>query len=181
VTCPDWKLLVAERDAGGDDPPGWSTAVAHMDECDGCRRTALAADPTLVFRRLPAVDVDRAEVDSMRRAVANLRQASRVMSEAADDAAPRRRRRRLADRLRHAAAAAVLAAAGLGLWFVGVADDAPATRPVEPTPAVATAAPWAAAGLPVFEDLSRPHQADVYQVGEEDLTVVMVVDETLDI
>jgi len=59
-----------------------------------------------------------------------------------------------------------------------VADDAP---PPEPTPVVATAAPRASAGLPVFEDLSRPHQADVYQVAEEDLTVVMVVDETLDI
>jgi hypothetical protein len=151
-----------------------------MDDCDACRRAALAADPTLVFRRLPALPrAEDVEIDAMRRAVANLRHAHRVMAEA--DAAAESRPRRGADRLRHAAAAAVLAAAGLGTWFVGVSHDAPAARPAQATPAVATAAPRGAAVLPVFEDLSRPNQPDVYQVGEEDLTVVMVVDETLDI
>lgn len=178
MSCPDWKLLMADR-AGGDDPPGWNAALAHMDECDGCRRTALAADPSLVFRRLPAFTADAAEVDAMRRGVANLRHASRVVGEG-QDAVPRRRRF-FADRLRHLAAALVLAAAGFGLWFAGTGDDAPAAHPAEPIPAVATAAPHGSAGLPVFEDLSRPHQADVYQVGEEGLTVVMMVDETLDI
>ena len=52
------------------------------------------------------------------------------------------------------------------------------------TPAPPAAAPRNAdelASRPVFEGLSKPRTADVYQLGEEDLLVVMVVDETLDI
>lgn len=235
MTCPDWTLLLARRDEGGADPDGWAEAVDHMDRCAPCRRTALAADPTLVFRRLPRVETTAADVESMRNAVASLRRASRVgaLGSARDeepdrsvpnplaDEEPTARaagRRRPAASLRRIAAALLLAAAGLAGWFTGV-DDVVLGAAVEAVPSLATVLPGATgapgddlatldagpdfalpsdgraheapspdsptadelASRPVFEGLSRPRTADVYQVGDEDLLVVMVVDETLDI
>ncbi|HMB54947.1 MAG TPA: hypothetical protein VKU40_16640 [Thermoanaerobaculia bacterium] len=178
TTHPNWALLVADRDASGEDPADWQTALDHMDTCDDCRKQALAADPTLVFRHLPPVTVDAAEVDSMRAAVASLRQASRSL-DVADSVPPSEPSfvRGAGDQARRVAAALVLAAAGLGVWFAaGEAED-----PVATTALPAITAPAVAAGLPVYEGLSRPHEPDVYQLGGDDLTVVMVVDETLDI
>ena len=205
--CPDWRLLVAERDAGAGDLPGWEGAVAHLDGgCEDCREAAVAADPSLLFRRLRHVDAGAADVEAMRHAVASLRRASRVTpveagSETALEApSGRRLGRAAAHRLRQAAAALLLTAAGLGAWFAG--QDEP-VRPaaVAGLQAAGTAAgltePWTSlsaptatgaprsadelASRPVVEGLSKPRAADVYQLGEEDLLVVMVVDETLDI
>lgn len=170
---PNWALLVAERDAGAE-PAGWEAALAHMEGCDGCRRRALAADPSLVFRRLPTVATGADDVDSMRRAVAALRQASRAIGTESAAPAPRAD---AGEQARRFAAALVLAAAGLGVWFAAGQGEEPAAAS---SPAH-LATPAVAAGLPVFEDLRRPHEPDVYQVGGDDLTVVMVVDETLDI
>lgn len=198
---PDWEGLVARRDAGGREPAGWADAVAHMESCEPCRRAALAADPTLVFRRLPAAATDAADADAMRRAVASLRRASRVA--AADGAAPSapthrslpERLRRVPAALRNLAAAVLLVAAGSGALMLGgldPADDAGGTA----APPAATRATgggeglWRsdapavrrdAAGQQVVEGLSAPRTADVYQAGEGDMTVVMVVDENLDI
>ena len=61
VSCPDWSALAALRNADRRDdaePAGWAAAVAHLDACPRCRREALAADPLLVFRRLPALELD---------------------------------------------------------------------------------------------------------------------------
>jgi hypothetical protein len=206
--CPDWPQLVARREAGAPEPAGWDAAVAHLDGCEGCRDAALAADPSLVFRRLRRVDAGAVDVESMRQAVASLRRASRVTaveagSEATLEAPARSRggrlRRAVGHHLRHLAAALLLAAAGLGAWLA--VDDEPvppaavavrqaaapagaaALRPLPPEPTV-FGPPTSAdelASRPVVEGLSRPRAADVYQLGEEDLLVVMVVDETLDI
>jgi len=178
VSHPDWKLLVAARDAGGDDPTGWGAALAHMDGCDDCRQRALAADPSLVFRHLPAVATGADEVASMRRAVASLRRASRTLG-SGGSAPPRTLVAEGGEQGRRLAAALVLAAAGFGVWFAAGQGEEP---PTFAAPATLAATPAvAAAGLPVFEELSRPHEPDVYQMGGDDLTVVMVVDETLDI
>jgi hypothetical protein len=193
--CPDWPALVARRD-GGDEPPEWRDALVHLDACGDCRDAALAADPTLVFRRLRHAAVEpAADVDSMRQAVAALRRASRVTAVEAGVEPVSARRRAVGHRLRQAAAALLLAAAGFGAWFVG--QDQPGYPAAQSAVAASVAEPWSAspvttaaraprsaeelASRPVFEGLSTPRTADVYQLGEEDLLVVMVVDETLDI
>lgn len=204
IEHPDWQRLVALRDAAGREPAGWRDAVTHMESCEPCRRAALAADPTLVFRRLPAPAVDGTDADAMRRAVAALRRANRV---APLDGAPAAadgegsvtdRLRRLPAAVRRLAASLLLVAAGTaGLLMVGVGppDGGGAVVPAA-THSTDAAAPGSGGGLwrpgaptaspdgagePVFEGLSAPRAADVYQAGEGDMTVVMVVDENLDI
>jgi len=220
----DWRALVARRDESGENPAGWDEAMSRIDACGDCRRLALMADPSLVFRRLPRVETGAADVESMRQAVASLRRASRVT--AVDEGGPGRgvesggaesggAGSRRGDGLRRVAAAILLAAAGLAAWLAGPAVLDPANT--DPAAIVTTAelgAVAASSGFtgelpsgmappltsdlaigsvtsrlsaedlasrPVFEGLSQPSAADVYQVGEEDLLVVMVVDETLDI
>jgi hypothetical protein len=89
VSCPDWAGLAAHRsDRGRPEPPGWEAALAHLEACPPCRRRALAADPTLVFRRLagddpaaaPAAEFGAPDAaDEMRRAVGAMRRAGRVL------------------------------------------------------------------------------------------------------
>jgi hypothetical protein len=186
--CPDWGALTGHRHtAGPDEPAGWEEAVAHLDGCPACRRTALAADPTLVFRRLPALPPPvldlapaalAAEVEAIRLAVAGMRTARRL-------APPPERS--LLRRSRHWGAAAGLAIAALSLGAT------PALRPAPHGIASLTAprtvrllSPPAAVRLvsdrvPMVEELNRP-AARVYQMdGGENLSVVMIVDERLDV
>lgn len=200
--CPDWAALVAAREAGGErGEAAWRQALVHLDACDGCRRDALAAEPTLLFRALPRVEVARSEAAAMRDAVASMRRARRVAPEprlgpVARASARISGRRRpvevLGRRARGLAAAGLLAAASGGLWMALPAADqttAPQATPVaaaseaEP-PALRRAKPANAApslAEPDFMDLSLPRSADVYRVGNGGLQVVMVVDERLDV
>jgi hypothetical protein len=84
--CPDWRRL---NPADRDEPSAphaaarWREALRHLDGgCPHCRHEALAADPTLIFRRLPAPELDSAqeaeEVAAARLAVAAMRTASRL-------------------------------------------------------------------------------------------------------
>ncbi len=184
MSCPDWNRLAALREREGSDPAGWSEAVSHLDACPHCRPAALAADPLLVFRRLPAAEMtpaeEAAEVDSMRQAVAAMRAAKRLESV-----------RRTAG-WRRWAAAAVLALASLALGrqhgpadeTMAIAHTSPmpleslAARPEADTAPAASAAP--APGAPMLEDLNRPN-ARVYQVQRKDLALVMVVDKGFDV
>lgn len=93
--CPDWAALALvcretgpglgdrNRDAAAAAAAAarWDAALHHLDGgCQDCRRQALAADPTLVFRRLPRIELDAAaeaaEVAAARQAVAAMRNAS---------------------------------------------------------------------------------------------------------
>jgi|GEM_PF-5558287 len=83
--CPSsgqWNDLLAHRyEADRDQPEGWGWALAHMEQCASCRKTAVGLDPTLLFRRLtapaPALE-PAAEVAAMQQAVAAMRRADRV-------------------------------------------------------------------------------------------------------
>jgi hypothetical protein len=168
VNCPDWSRLAAERKRDlSSEPEGWGEAQAHFDSCGLCRKEALAADPLLVFRRLPAADLtpaaERLEVESMQQAVAAMRTAGRLEA-----------RGRFAG-WRRWAAAAVLAAASLAMGR----DKAPRLQAVPAAHAVPAAAQPA---VPVVEDLDRPG-ARLYQHLEEgdDFPVAMIVDESLDV
>jgi len=189
-SCPDWRALAAHRiDALGretDEPAGWSEALAHLDGCPACRRAALEADPTLLFRRLPALPPPvldltpaalAAEVETVRLAVAGMRTARRL-------APPRERS--LLRRSRHWGAAAGLAIAALSLGATpslrpsvhGIGGIAARTVRLPAPPA---AVRLVSERVPMVEELNRP-AARVYQMdGGENLSVVMIVDERLDV
>jgi hypothetical protein len=169
MSCPDWTRLVALREGAEAEPAEWAEAMAHLDACPRCRREAVAADPLLVFRRLPAADLtegdERAEAESMCQAVAAMRTARRLES-----------RRRFAG-WRRWAAAAVLAAASLSVSW----DKAPRPEPAAPEAAeLAPAAPLPAAGGATLERLDGS-DARVYQMNGQGVTAFMIVDHKLDV
>jgi len=161
VSCPDWSGAATRRET---EPDGWAAAVEHFDSCGLCRQDALAADPLLVFRRLPAVELtpaeERSEVEAVRQAVAAMRTAERLEV-----------RRRFAG-WRRWAAAAVLALASLSVGRDKVRHLESVTMPP-----VRASEP--AAG-PTLEELNRP-QARVYHMAGEGVSVFMIVDESLDV
>jgi hypothetical protein len=190
VSCPDWRGLAALRrqepqeDA---EPAGWAAAVAHFDACPRCRREALLADPLLVFRRLPAAELDeaaeRSEVETMRQAVTAMRTARRLDS-----------RRRFTG-WRRWAAAAVLALAALSASSEShdrsplellAPSPAPlalaplALAPLALAPLAPAAGPDAGHGQETLEGLNRP-AARVYQMSGKNLSVVWIVDKSLDV
>jgi hypothetical protein len=186
VTCPSWTVLTAHRrERGGQsaaEPEGWPAALAHFDGgCPVCRKAALTADPTLVFRRLPSVPAakmteteERAEVEAVRQAVAAMRTASRLGSETHKSGALTGWRRWTA--------AAVLALAALFIPY----GDARQARPAADQAAifrneyVGEGAQQVEVGTPVMEGVNLPG-ARVYHMSGEGLQVVMVVDESIDI
>jgi hypothetical protein len=143
--------------------------MAHLDACPHCRREAVAADPLLVFRRLPAVEMpegeERAEAESMRQAVAAMRTARRL--EPRQHAGWRRW-----------AAAAVLAVASLSVsWDKVPRPEEPgpvALKPVVPAPAAHPTGPAALEALDGSD-------ARVYQMNGQDLTGFMIVDNKVDV
>lgn len=190
MSCPDWTSLAAHRVGKGAEPEGWSEALAHFDGCQLCRKQALKADPTLVFRRLPPVSSaamteaqEQAEVESVRQAVAAMRAASRLDS--------REGRRSTSSGWKRWAAAAALAVAALtipshesrevrqdggtaAIFSEGrmadlsteLVSDAPANQQVD-------------LGWSVVEGVSSPG-ARVYEMSGE-MPVVMVVNEDIDL
>lgn len=185
MTCPDWKRLARQREAtespfSRDAAPGspaereWQEALAHLDSgCPRCRREALAADPLLVFRRLPALEMseerEEAEIDSMRLAVAAMRTASRLES------APR-----AALNWRRWAAAAVLAILSLsaGPWRSPGARPAPAPA-FAPRQAASPAVDFE--GGNTIEAVENRPDARVYQMDAGGMSVAMVFDESFDV
>lgn len=162
MSCPDWSGVAARRDA---EPDGWTEALDHYDGCTLCRREALAADPLLVFRRLPVDELtpaeEQAEVDSVRQAVAAMRTAGRLEV-----------RHRFAG-WRRWAAAAVLAAAALSVGRdKGRNLESLVLAPVPEAPAAASG--------PTLDGLNRPG-ARVYHLANEGVSVVWIVDESLDV
>jgi hypothetical protein len=70
MRCPDWNRLRSRQE---NDPEAWERGLEHFDACDQCRDQALAVEPTLMFRRLPAPVVGKSDVEAMKQAVAVLR------------------------------------------------------------------------------------------------------------
>jgi hypothetical protein len=177
ATCPDWTALAAHRrDRDGAEPAAWGEALAHLDGCPACRRAAPAADPTLLFRRLARVEApldERAEVEAVLQGVTALRAARRV--------AQRSGRGRSWARW---AAAAVLAFLALSMDNEGL-SRALHTAGSAPLAAAAVPAAFGAMGrLPLLDGIEGPAaraSARIYQLEGEDLSVVMIVDESLDV
>lgn len=204
MSCPDWKTLAAWRDdPRAEEPAEWQEALAHLDRgCAQCRRAAIAADSTLVFRRLAVVPAptpaqEASDVEAMRRAVAAMRAASRV------EASERRNRPARAARAlktlswKRWGVAAALAVAALSL------PPGPAEHATDPTlrprrqpvavalPAAMTSGPMTSGSvetgvallgedLPTVEGVDRPG-ARVYHMDGEGLSGTMIFDESLDV
>jgi hypothetical protein len=185
VSCPDWHALTPEpHESHESKSAGWSDAVAHFDSgCSLCRRDALKADPALVFRGLRSTSIgsmspaqEASEVDAVRLAVAAMRTASRV------DAVESRSRA-----LHNTAWKRWAVAAGLVMAALSIpADNAWKHRELPLRPAVARSAAVPAAlnagemDLPTVEGVNRPN-ARVYHMDGDGLSVVMIVDESLDV
>lgn len=183
--CAQWprlEELVAARLERRDDAEAMLSAPAlgHLEDCGECRRAALALDPTLALRPLVEPEVSGTmaaddEVESMLRAVETLRRA------------PARRPRSALVSAGWRSAAAILLVAGalyqLPARGPRIAANPPADAQLEalasrPVDNEVVRAEFS--GQPVLEDLDRPG-ARVYQLGGGDVSVVMIVDETLDV
>jgi hypothetical protein len=174
LACPDWTALAAHRrERDGAEPAAWGEALAHLDGCAACRRAAPAVDPTLLFRRLVAAPLpldERAEVEAVLQGVTALRAARRV--------AQRSGRGRSWARW---AAAAVLAFLALSMDNEGLPR---ALHTAGRAPLAAAAVPAALGRLPLLDGIEGPAAragARIYQLEGEDLSVVMIVDESLDV
>jgi hypothetical protein len=178
IICPDWGRLAAARDASPADPHGWEEALVHLDGCASCRHAAVEADPTLIFRRLPPLAVGADEVEAMRLRVSALRGARAVAGPAAARLLPGR----LA--WQPVAAAAALAVAMLaGDHAPGGAPGAGAARAAASRAMPRSMPPELGAELaaqPLLEELDQPYD-HVVQWNAEDVSMVLVVDERLDI
>ena len=168
MICPDWQTLCDRRQAGPGDGPGWQAAVRHLDGCERCQRTALAADPTLLFRRLPALTASDDEKEAMKRAVANRRRSETFERRAS--------RRRLPARRRLLLRAAALAAVLLGsILMRGAQPPLPAESAPQATesPAVGAAAALAQEleWLPLVETVDPSYGPFIQLVDDEILAV----------
>ncbi len=196
--CPDWRGLAAHRnERAAEEPAGWREALEHLDGCPACRQSAVEADPTLLFRRLPvlasemSLGEEAAEVESMRQAVAVMRTARRL------EPSPERAAWKRWVAAAALAAAALSLGAGHGLHPASATPTAPAPPamaalagtgiagsilPGAPTPSPSAVTPrFVSEPVPMVEELNRP-AARVYQMdGGKNLSVVMIVDERFDV
>ncbi len=194
MSCPDWRHLVAEREAGaGDAGPAWAAARQHLCSCPRCREVALAADPTLIFLRLPAPTVPAAEVTSMQQGVAAMIRASRVRASGvttvpAGRLFDPRPAHRLGGAMRWARPAAAAALFAIGVLQAPVARESVAKSFIARSPASSLVETGSGRSFPavaastgsILEDLDLP-DARVYEVASEEMQVVMVVDSSLDL
>ncbi len=185
--CPNWRELLSSRfDPRAAEPEGLASALAHFDVCPACRREACRIDPTLVFRRLPspAIDFDL-EAERMKLAVAGIRASERVEGRVSAISIRPLSRRLRGQGLRWALAAGLAGAAlvlgGPGdLIDSGSRNAAPLSLADGAVPARFVPAQAPAAIESAVEDLGRP-DARIYQLDGERLSVVMIVDEKLDV
>lgn len=153
--------------------------VEHLRACSSCRRAAVEEDPTVVFSLLEADSLGCDEIDEIRASVRTLRRSRAIGT---------------AERIRPGSSkksAIVAASLMLALALLPLTGGRPLEEGAEPLVDVVSEqqprarAEWQAwvddrTVPPVIEELNRP-EARVYQLTEEDLAVVMIVDETLDL
>jgi hypothetical protein len=190
VSCPDWRDLVAARDAApGIDPPGWAAARSHAAQCERCRTQALAADPLLLFARLPERAVSAVEIADMQASVAALVRASRVAQHPATPLMPSALSSSPADArgersLGNAAPgllSATRVAAALGICSLLALSGVPRSPSRAPgSLAESASVPGASAPGSAVEELDRPG-ARIYELPQSDMSVVMIVDASLDV
>lgn len=71
--CARWLDLLTPGRSDELDQDQRREFLAHLQGCAACRRTAVEADPTLVFSLLPPADVESAEIEDIQHTVQTLR------------------------------------------------------------------------------------------------------------
>ncbi len=166
MSCLDWQSLVRRRDRA---PEAWDAALEHFDGCPHCRDAALAAEPTLLFRRLPAPAPRGDEIATMKEAVAALCRNSQPGSRPLRGALP-------STWMRAAAVAAVLAT---GAMLQGAVGTVPGTTTPEAAGVLAARGAATDAGLqleqmPLVEYVD-PAYGSVVEVVDDQISVVLVL------
>ena len=165
MTCPNWRQLSARHDH---QPEAWDRALIHLDDCGQCLDEALAVEPTLLFRRLPAPEVGSDDIAAMRRAVATLRRSERTVTHS---------RRSVGSRftaLRAAALGAILITAALLQGVVPGEVRPSATLPAASSEAARMVQATIFDRMPLVEDLD-PAFGSAVQVVEDGLSLVLVL------
>ena len=170
MTCPSPGRLSLLLE--GPEPSGWDAQqelFSHLDSCADCRNRAIEIDPTLVFRELPSLAVSDGEVDRMRDAVHTLLRNRGLVERVSD---PHRGIRR----------AAIGLLAGLALILGPEMRRLDPGLPVDGTARIPAliASVQDPIPYPSIEDVDPP-SARVYQLQDEGLSIVMIVDESLDL
>ncbi len=180
MSCAIWRELAASGEALlREGSPERARAEGHFATCASCAERAFLLDPSWAVRRLPDAGFTAAEIARLERSLGD---AGRLR-EIEGAIAPVRRGWR-------AAAVGGLLALGTmaGLLSIRSGADRTAESPGAPEArlqAAAEAAPQEAGGragvsLPAIGAVA-PAAARVYELGEDDFALVMVVHETLDL
>lgn len=171
MSCPDWPRCVALQD---EEPQAWDDALRHLDSCDACFDEAMDADPTVLFRRLPAPETSAADIASIKDAVATMRRTEPMARRTAPP--PRRRRYALA-----IAATLAMVAALSGGWPGGSTDPQVASLETDLVHEAETfdARPSedefpSFEDVPLVEDLD-PTYGSVVQVMDGEMSLVLVL------
>jgi len=128
--------LTEDGDAVGSER-SWRLAIEHQRGCASCREAALSQDPTLVFHRMPEIELSDEEVETMRQRVAGVRRGRAVASNHESSLTGRQSGPMYSSWLRWLSAAAVLAVAALGSLQLDAIRQA--SVPVKPSPITSTA------------------------------------------
>lgn len=175
--APSWRTLAERHDAAPDeDFPGWNEALERLAHDDDSLEEAIDADPLFLFQRLPAPEVDAADVEAMKASVANLRRTAAVdVASRSEDRSPRRRAH-----WRHAAVLALAVLGAPAAWLlpgqsvepVIVADTALSAPALEAAPPQAGPAVDLAAA-PLVEDFRQPADS-MMQIENDQISMVVV-------
>lgn len=190
MSCPNWDALARQRASTQREAAAWRQAVSHLDSCGVCRRQAVVSDPLLAFRgRLGDASERRPEAAE----VADMCRSVRAVVRSREWETPQRPARR-SSAWRQAAAVGLLAFLLLLLGPNGRVGPVPPTvvqvdpRTVQVSDRVpGTVSPieildhlTATLPLSLVENVDRPG-ARVYEMRRENLSLVMIIDRTLDV
>lgn len=169
MSCPDWLRLVRVQD---EDPESWQAALQHAEDCDDCFEDALEAEPTMLFRRLPAPRASQLDIEAIKSGVASMRRAQALTR-------PAETRRKVRWGRSLATAATLLLAAVLSGGWPGDRDDGPmalveASQLEESLAPTLLETPSEVDQMPLVEDVD-PTYGSVVQVMDAEMSLVLVL------
>ncbi|MFQ5526026.1 MAG: hypothetical protein ACE5GX_07155 [Thermoanaerobaculia bacterium] len=180
MSCPVWEDLAASADELlQESSPERLRAERHFRECPECAGKAFLLDPSWAVRRMDDSEFDAKEISELQE---ELVESGRIR-------ALDRRVGSRAARWRIAAAAALIALAAVAgmlanrssvVSTAAVADPIDTVEPTRAAEVRTVDSGLADVSLPAIGSLA-PAAARVYEIGEEDFALVMVVHETLDL